>query len=476
MLAICTTILIATMAQGQATQQMTMQQAAADSTVIDVTIEGMPAGKVRLVGTFGDQNYIADSSMADAGGHFVLRRAHPLLPGYYTFLMSGRYNFSILVDNEDQHISVKAKATDIFASAEIKGSPNTELFFQNMRFQIQQEPAMNAAADQLKKFPPNTPEYQQAKAKQTALLAERKAHLEGIYKANPNSFFTKFKIAGQNPDFPEFKKPNGEIDTARQVSYYRNHFWDGVDFTDNRLLHTPVITNKLRRYMKDLTPQRPDSLIKVSDELIRRVMPHKEYFKFFVNWIALQYENGKTTVMDGEAVYVHIIQTFVTPELAFWDKKENIESLRKHAWEMEASLLGKKGPDVQAKNPQGEMKSIYEMTAPIIVIFMFSPDCEHCQKESPEIEAIYEKWKNKGVDFFGIGVNTNDADWKAFVKKNNFTFTNVFDPTNRAIYAKYFVDITPELYVLNKDRIIVGKNLHPDQLEEVFEREFRKMK
>jgi hypothetical protein len=52
----------------------------------------------------------------------------------------------------------------------------------------------------------------------------------------------------------------------------------------------------------------------------------------------------------------------------------------------------------------------------------------------------------------------------------------VFDPTNRAIYAKYFVDITPELYVLNKDRIIVGKNLHPDQLEEVFEREFRKMK
>jgi peroxiredoxin len=472
-LAFCTTVLIATALRGQTAAAV--PAAGADSTLIDVTIEGMQAGKVRLVGTFGDQNYIADSSMADAGGHFVLRRIHPLPAGYYTFLMPGMKNFSILVD-QDQRFTVKAKASDIFLTAEINGSINTQLFFQNMKYQVQQEPVMNGLVDQMRKFPPNTPEYQQAKTQQTALLADRKTHLEDIYKANPNAFFTKFKIAGQNPDFPEFRKPNGNIDTLRQITYFRSHFWDGVDFNDDRLLYTPVVANKLKKYMKDLTPQRPDSLIKVSDEIIRRVMPHKEYFKFFVNWIALQYENGKTTVMDGEAVYVHIIQTYVTPELAFWDKKENIESLRKHAWEMEASLLGKKGPDVRAQNPQGEFKSIYEMTAPIIVVFMFSPDCEHCQKESPEIEAIYEKWKDKGVDFYGIGVNTNDADWKAFVKKNNFTFTNVFDPTNRAIYAKYFVDITPELYVLNKDRIIVGKNLHPNQLEEVFEREFRKMK
>ena len=77
-------------------------------------------------------------------------------------------------------------------------------------------------------------------------------------------------------------------------------------------------------------------------------------------------------------------------------------------------------------------------------------------------------------EFFGIGVNTKEEEWKAFVKKNNFSFTNVYDPTNRAIYAKYFVDITPELYVLNKDRVIIAKNLHADQLEEVFQRELKK--
>ena len=298
--------------------------------------------------------------------------------------------------------------------------------------------------------------------------------MDDLYKKYPDSYFTKFKIAGQNPDFVEFRKANGDIDTVRQVVHYRDHFWDGFDFADERLLNTPVVANKLRRYIKELTPQHPDSIIKVADAIIRRVLPYKPYFKYFSNWIALQYENTKTTVMDGEAAYVHIVNNFFTPELAFWDKPENIEKLRKHVWEMEASLMGKKGPDVVAKNQFGQDKSIYEITAPIVVVFMFSPDCEHCQKDADQIQAIYEKWKPRGVEFYGVSVNTTEKEWKDFIAQHKFTFTNVFDPTNRAIYAKYYVDITPELYVLNKDRIIVAKNLHAEQLEAIFEKQLGK--
>jgi peroxiredoxin len=445
-----------------------------DSTFMDVTIEGMQAGKIRLVGVYGDQNFIADSAVCDATGHFILKRAKPLSPGYYTFLLPGMKNFSILVD-KDQRFTFKAKVQDIIMTAVVEGSLNTRLFYENMKFQAQQEPELNQLGDVLRRTQPNSTEYQQAKDRQILLLEERKKHLTETFTKYPDAFFTKFKIAGQNPDFKEFKKANGDIDTLRQLGYYRGHFWDGMDWNDERLLNTPVVGNKLRRYVKDLTPQRPDSLVAVTDALIQKVQPYKEYFKYFANWIALQYENGKTTVMDGEAVYVHVVMKYFTPELAFWDSPENLEKLRKHAWEMEASLIGKKGPDVRAQNQYGQFKSIYEMTAPIIVVFMFSPDCEHCQKEAPEVQAIYEKWKSRGVDVYGISVSTTDPEWRAFIEKNKFTFTNVFDPTNRAIYAKYFVDITPELYVLNKDRTIIAKNLHPNQLEEVFEREFRKM-
>lgn len=446
----------------------------ADSTVIEVTAIGIQPGKVSLVGTWGDQNYIADTTVADANGHFVLRRQKTLPPGFYYFLMQGQKNFSFLIDKE-QFIKMKFDVADITKTLEVEGSLNTELFYKNQRFQSGQELELNQLAAKMKAAPEGSEEYKKAKARQDQMLAERKAHLQEIYKAHPNSLFTKFKIAGQNPDAVDFRKPNGDLDTLRQLIDYRARFWDGVDFADDRLLRTPVIANKLRRYMKELTPQNPDSLIKVGDALVRRVLPHKQYFKFIANWIGLTYENGKTNVMDGEAVYVHIVKNYFTPELAFWATEKEIKDLQKHVSEMEASLLGRKGPDVRAMDISGQMKSIYEMTAPLIVVFMYSPDCDHCKKESPEIRRLYEKWKTKGVDFYAIAVNTTESEWRAFHQKQGFTFTNVFDPTNRAIYAKYFVDITPELYLLNKDRTIVAKNLHSNQLEEVFERELKKI-
>ncbi len=466
---------LSALALATADAQTTIQfsQAGIDSTQIEAFLEGIPAGTTKLVGMWGDQNFLADSAIVDASGHFVLRRKKPLPSGFYTFLLPGMKQVSILVD-KDQRMTLRAKASDFFGTMQAEGSVNTQLFYETIRFQSKQEPELAQSTATMNKSAANSPEFQEAKLRQAQILEERKAYLDGIYKQYSDAFFAKFKIAGQNPDYKEFKKPNGDVDTMRQLIYYRDHFWDGVDFSDDRLLNTPVIANKLKRYIKELTPQHPDSIIKVADPLIRRVIKNKQYFKYFTNWIALQYENTKTTVMDGEAVYVHIIKNYFTPELAFWDKPENLAGLQKHVWEMEASLLNRKGPDVKAMDVNGQMKSIYEITAPIVVIFMFSPDCEHCQKEAAEVEVLYRKWKSRGVEFYGIAVSTTDEEWKKFVKEKGFTFTNVFDPTNLAIYAKYFVDITPEIYVLNKDRIIVGKNLHPNQLETIFERELKK--
>ncbi|HNM27570.1 MAG TPA: DUF5106 domain-containing protein, partial [Saprospiraceae bacterium] len=245
-----------------------------DSLQIDVTLQGLTGGKAKLIGTFGDQNYLADSALIDANGHFTLSRKKMLPSGYYYFLLPGNRSFSFLIDR-DQRFSMKANINDVASTMEVNGSLNTDLLYQNFRFQAKQDPELNRVNETLRKSAPGSAEFQQAKARQDQLMAERKAHLEALYKQYPDAFFTKFKIAGQNPDWPDFKKTNGDTDTLRQVLYYRAHFWDGVDFADERLLHTPVVANKLRRYIKELTPQQPDSLIKVSDELIRRVMPHK---------------------------------------------------------------------------------------------------------------------------------------------------------------------------------------------------------
>jgi hypothetical protein len=73
-------------------------------------------------------------------------------------------------------------------------------------------------------------------------------------------------------------------------------------------------------------------------------------------------------------------------------------------------------------------------------------------------------------------VNTEDAAWRSAIQKYGMPWVNVFDKTNKSIYGKYYVDNTPEIYVLNPDRTIIGKNLQVDQIMTVIERDRAKRK
>lgn len=444
-----------------------------ESPDIQIQIQGTPAGTAYLIGSFADQNYRADSAQIDAAGAFRFQREEPYKPGLYYAFYSNNGAFQVMID-ADQTFSMAANAADVVGSMQVSGSLDNELLYKNLQYEAMMQPRFQAAAQKMQGAAVGSPAYLQAKAEQDELIAQRKAHLREIFDSHPDAFFTKFKTAGQNPDVHDIRKPDGTEDTTAQVYRYRTEFWDNVDFSDERLLSTPVIFNKLKRYMNDLTPQHPDSINKAASFLVDKVLDYPEYFKFFANWIVLQYEPTKTTLMDPEAVFVHMAQNYFTYDRAFWSDSAEIYAIQLRANEMAGSLVGHKAPDVQAQGPDGKTYAISAIKSPYVIVYMFNPDCEHCQEQSPQLVQFYRQWKNQGVEVFGIGVDTNMEDWKAYLKKTGMdAWPNVFDATNKAIYGKYYVDITPEIYVLNPERTIIAKNLKVNQIAEVIERDRR---
>lgn len=445
----------------------------AESPDITLQVEGLQGGTAYLIGIFTDQRYRADSAQVDASGTFTFKRPEPYKPGFFFVFLPNNSNLQMLID-KDQTFSMKTRANDLIGSMQVEGSLDNELLYQNLKWQLDHQPRLDAVTQQMRSVPKEGPEYQQLKQQQDQLLAERKAHLQVFQDKYANTLFTKFKMAGQNPEVQDVRNPDGSLNTPLQVYLYRTQFWDNVDFSDNRLLYTPVIYNKLNRYITELTPQNPDSINSAASFLINKVLNYPEYFKYFANWIALQYDPEKTTLMDPQAVFVHMIQNFFTYDRAFWSDSTEIYALQLRAYEMAASLVGKKGPDVQAADPDGRMRSISEIKAPYVVVYMYDPNCDQCAIQTPKLVRFYNQWKSRGVEVFGIVLNTDLSEWKNYIAKNGITWINVFDPTNKAIYAKYYVDHTPEIYVLNPERIIIGKNLNTDQIETVINRDKEK--
>ncbi|MEL7428198.1 MAG: hypothetical protein AAFN81_34820, partial [Bacteroidota bacterium] len=270
--------------------QQDLSTTVAENANLTLEITGMGAGNVRLIGILNDQQYLADEASSDENGVVRFQKNEPYKQGLYFVLLPNNTNFTIVVA-EDQTFNLRTSLNDLGGQMQIEGSVDNQLFYQVQAYEGTYQRQLAPLNQQLNTLASESAEYQAAEASRQKLINARRAYLEDIFNQHPKSFFTAFKKAGQNP---ELRK---DLPNDAQVTAYRMEFWDGVDFSDERLMNTPVIYNKLTRYFEDLTPQQPDSIIISLERILERLpsFEQSEYYKYFVNWVALNYEPSKTT-------------------------------------------------------------------------------------------------------------------------------------------------------------------------------------
>ncbi|MEM9528681.1 MAG: thioredoxin-like domain-containing protein [Bacteroidota bacterium] len=431
---------------------------------IRVEVAGISPEGALLIGQLAEQQYRVDEGVVDGNG-VRFAREEPYDPGHYYAYFTNGTGVQLLIA-EDQTFSLTTNSSDPVGAMQVDGSKENELFYEALAYEASQQPEFVRLGQALGGTTSGSTEYEAIQEERRQLVGKRKTYLEGIFAKAPNSLFTSFKRAGQNPQLREIRLANGQMDEVGQVTAFRREFWDGVDFSDERLLRTPVIFNKLKRYISELTPQNADSIKVAADLLIAKVLDKPEYFKFFANWITLQYEPGKSTVMDAEAIHVHMIQNYFTKERAFWSDSMTVYGLQQRADQMAHSLVGQQAPDISVPGLNGSPQRLYDLKKPYVAVFMYNPECEHCIEQTPKLTTAYQGLKDR-LDIYAIALDTDQQQWQNFVRQYGLnSFTNVFDPTNRTIFKTFYVDNTPELYLLNPERKIVAKNLKVEQLAE----------
>ncbi|MDX1479081.1 MAG: DUF5106 domain-containing protein, partial [Saprospiraceae bacterium] len=346
-------------------------------------VEGLDGGFSYLGGMLGDQYYTVDSFAVDKKGRITFSRPQLLEEGLYYVILPDRRSQIQMLLSEDQVFTMTTQLGDLVGSMVVEGSLDNELLYRNLKFEQQYQREYQAIRQRQTQVAAGTPEAAALEEERKAKLAERKAHLAQFTRDHPDAFFTIFKVAGQNPEIREPRLPSGEIDERRQLYLYRKEFWDMVDFTDGRLLRTPVYHNKLQKYFETLMPNSADTIIKYADYLTRQSMQHDSLFKYTANWIGVKYK--EPSFMGADAVYTHMVLNFFTPELAFWSDPNEIRYLQQDARIRNLSLPGRIGQDVSLVGLNGEEITLHGIKARAIVLFIYTPECDNCRKETPKV-------------------------------------------------------------------------------------------
>jgi thiol-disulfide isomerase/thioredoxin len=111
------------------------------------------------------------------------------------------------------------------------------------------------------------------------------------------------------------------------------------------------------------------------------------------------------------------------------------------------------------KDPGGTVQKFDNLKGKVSVVYFWATWCEPCQKEAPQLKALFEKYRDKGFEVVGIAMDNADKV-KDFVAKNQLTFTVVYGGREAMQLSKDLGNSLggiPFLVVIGKDGKIVER-------------------
>ncbi len=144
-----------------------------------------------------------------------------------------------------------------------------------------------------------------------------------------------------------------------------------------------------------------------------------------------------------------------------------------------ANLIGEQAANLEMIDSTGKPAPLYGVKADYTVVVFWDPTCGHCKEELPKIDSVYRaSWKAKNVKLYAVLTEDRRSEWINFIKQHHLgDWTHVMQTKAMAesissaqkpgFRQLYDITQTPVLYLLDKDKRIVGKKLTWMQLNDL---------
>ena len=452
---------------------------------IHLHLKPYTGGKVYLGYYYGKIKALADSALLNSSSDGLFEGKEKLPGGVYFIVSPGRtILFEMLIDSQ-QRFSVAADTTNLPASVVFTGTPDNTVFLEYTRFTASKGMEITATQKELATAhgKADSAKIREKLKVENAGLQEYREKLMAKY---PHSLLASLFRLLKEPVVPQAaQQPGGKYDSSFAYHYYKSHYWDGIDFTDERLTRTPVFEPRLERYFRDLVPPQADSVEREADMMLLEARVSKPMFQYLLVFFVQKYVNPE--YMGQDAIFVHLFEKYINTGQAEFFTEKYRKFLNDRAYSLMANLIGQPAANLEMVDTAGALRPLYGVNAPFVVLCFWDPTCSHCKELVPRVDSIFQaKWKQEGVKVYGVMVDGGKEAWLQFIKDHNLTdWIHVYEtkehqesveksgqPGYRQLYDVYQ---TPILYLLDKDKRIIAKKLSYQQLDEVINLKMRQM-
>ncbi len=443
---------------------------------INVKLTNSTDTSILLVSYYLASNEKVDTAFLEKGS-YTFSGDESLNGGIYLVVFQNKQYFEMIVD-KDQFFSIDTDPEDPINKMKIKGNEDNEKFYAylaDVNVFGRKDRDLNS---KYKIAEGNKPERERIKKEIIAVNEEVLNVKRKFMTDNEGSLFAKVLLASQEPEVPTELplKEDGTPDSTYIYKYYKEHFFDGFDFADERLLRTPIYAAKIERYFKKVIVQRPDTLIKETIGIIEKAKPNKETYKYCIWYFTYQVETSK--IMGMDAVFVALGKKYYTTGEAYWVTEGTLKRMTKRINTLDRLLIGNAAPNLIMQDTLFQLKSLYDLKADYSLIVFWDPDCGHCKHEVNSLIKWYnENAKKYNVEVYSVCADTNVVKWKKKINEYKIhDWINVDGPRSLTenYHDLYDIISTPTIYLLDKEKKIMAKRLSWSQNTAYIKRDFER--
>ena len=127
---------------------------------------------------------------------------------------------------------------------------------------------------------------------------------------------------------------------------------------------------------------------------------------------------------------------------------------------------GSNSPDIVLPTPEGNEVALSSLMGKVVLLQFWSAVDRGSRIQNAVLTEAYKKYKNKGFEIYQVSIDENRIEWVDAIDKDGLSWINVGD-MNGSIHAVqvYNIQQVPFNYLLDKDGVILAKNLNGPALD-----------
>ena len=448
-----------------------------------------------------DKTLIKDTCTHFKNGKIVFKGKEKLNKGIYTLISQQKsILFDFFIDDDTQKMELNSDSENDFAKDLTTNSTRENDFLNYIKYISEQNTTFQTVKQN----------FILKTKKDTLALREKQIELEKNISDYEEKFLAQnrgtyigdvlnLKIEKILKDVP--KASNGRPDSIAAYKYYKNHYWDNVDFKEDATMRNPFFNTKLKKYFDQVVVIHPDSVSVEIDKMMDKMKPGSLLYKLMLAHFTYSYETSK--IMGFDKVFVYLSDNYFKTGKAqgIYDDEEVVQKIIKRADKLRPLLVGSTAQDLfmikaedfekmkamgfeEAKNSEEITKVYYknleeltkmyvklsDVKAEYTVLVFWDVDCGHCKIEIPKLLDDYNELlkEKKDVKVYSVYMQHEGEKYLKYIDEHKLPWINVYDGAhfNNAV-EKYDVYSTPVIYILDKNKVIKAKRIEAEKVKEI---------